>query len=211
MSKTALVFFTLLLVFASCFIAGCSSFPFSDTPSPVETLKKANMGFATVKTTGGVPSSQRLQFESTLASVLYMDIFTMEQERAGNESGVINSYKIRIKNIRGTGLDENGNASSWTFIVEHGDKFSIITATSQDKKASTSPGTIDMAEIDMDKVMSPGKLFEKNRAIIFKTAGSGTTESRDLTLNGGSYTLSISGQDTPRILVFDATTGVLTS
>ena len=46
MSKTAVVFFTLFLVFASCFIAGCSSLPSSGTPAPTEPSQKVDVGFS---------------------------------------------------------------------------------------------------------------------------------------------------------------------
>ena len=46
MSKTAVVFFTLFLVFTSCFIAGCSSLPSSGTPEPTEQTQKVDVGFS---------------------------------------------------------------------------------------------------------------------------------------------------------------------
>jgi len=75
---------------------------------------------------------------------------------------------------------------------------------------SNSPGSIQRAEIFIDQILSPRELFEKNRAVILNPALSGTT-TRDLSLSGGNYTVSISGQGSIRTLVFDAKTGVLTS
>ena len=211
MSKTAVVFFIILLVIASCFIAGCSSLPFSGTPTPTErpkniteTPKNINVGL-----TGQDNSvtSQRYQFEDTAGGIFSTDLFV-----TGEDTSAINVSKERhIKSVRGTDLDETGDATSWTFVVQHGDQVSIITYNSQGMSVSSATGTINMTDIVPDQIISPRVLFEKNHAVIFNATPSSTTVSRDLSLGGGYYTLTISGQDAPRILVFDAKTGVLIS
>ena len=70
--------------------------------------------------------------------------------------------------------------------------------------------TFDWKEKYKHQILSPRELFEKNRAAILNPAVLGTT-TRDLSLRGGNYTVSISGQGSIRTLVFDAKTGVLTS
>jgi hypothetical protein len=210
MRKTALVFFTLLLVLGSCFIAGCSSLPSSGTPTPSETSQKVNAGL-TGQDTKPVPF-QRLQFEDTVQKIYSTDVFDMDKDIPANESRENVSLVKRFKNIRGADLDESGNASSWTFVIEHGDNFSIVTYNNAGVQISNTPGTLKQPEIYTDKIITPGKLFEKNRAVIFNTTRTGTAVTRDLSLNSGNYTITISpGHGTPRILTFDATTGVLTS
>ena len=60
--------------------------------------------------------------------------------------------KKHIKYIRGTDLDENGDAASWTFVVEHGDQFSMVTYNRQGMTISNSPGSIQRAEIFTDQI-----------------------------------------------------------
>jgi hypothetical protein len=219
MRKTALVFFTLLLVLGGCFIAGCSSLPFSGTPTPTETPQKVNAGL-----TGHENSiaTQRYQFDEVVAGLSSPDTAAMwndtsegvslENVTQENVSQKTVSPEKHINYIRGANLDENGDATSWTFVVDHGDQFSIVTYNNQGMIASNSPGTIQRTEIFIDRIITPGKLFEKNRAVIFNTTRTGTSVTRDLSLSGGNYTITISsGHGTPRILTFDAITGVLTS
>jgi hypothetical protein len=208
MSKTAPMFFTLLLVLASCFIAGCSSIPLSGTPPAEEPSIKTDVGFSG---NGQSEIIQRLRFEDTVAKIFTTDLFDMENDIPVNITQENVSSAKHIKNIRGSDLDENGGASSWTFVVKHSDKFSIVTYNNRGGQISTTPGTLSQPEIFTDGIISPRSLFEKNRATILNSTRGRTTITRDLSLGGGFYTLSISGHGTPVLLVFDAKTGVLTS
>jgi hypothetical protein len=213
MSKSAVVFFTLLLVLASCFIAGCSSLPFSGTPTPTETPKNVNVGL-----TGNDNSvtAQRYQFDEAVAGLFSADSVVMWNDTPVNASqenvSPGNAYPEKhIKYIRGADLDENGDASSWTFVVDHGNQFSFVTYGSKGTTISNSPGNIERTEIFLNQTITPRELFEKNRAVIFNTTWSGTAVSWDLSLGGGNYIVTISGSGAPRILIFDAKTGALTS
>ncbi|MDD1682538.1 MAG: hypothetical protein LUO98_01770 [Methanoregula sp.] len=208
MSKTAVIFFIVMLVITSCFIAGCSSLPFTDngTPAPTETPKKLNAGLAEQKKPD---TAQRYSFENPVAKILTTDLFDEQNTVPANESGGNiaqgdTPFERHIKYIHGADLDEKGDARSWAFIVEHGDKYSIVSYTDKVVAISNVPGSIAGTEILTDQILSPRELFEKNRAVISGTAGS-----RDLSLDGGNYTITISGQGTPRILIFDAKTGAL--
>ena len=64
-----------------------------------------------------------------------------------------------IKYIRGVDLDENGDASSWTFVVDHGDQFSFVTYNSKGMIISNSPGTIERTEIFLNQTITPRELF----------------------------------------------------
>jgi hypothetical protein len=208
MSKTVMVFFTLMLVLASVFIAGCSSLPFSGTPTPTETPRK----IATIVTGEPTPDlAQRFRFEDTLSTFNSPDILNEQEETPVNESQQNVSMEKHIQYIYGADLDENGDAGSWTFIVEHGNQYSIITYSIRGTTITDTPGMIKRPEIFTDQIVTPRGLFEKNHAVIFDTTRTGTAVARDISLSGGNYTLSISGKGTPRILVFDAKTGALTS
>jgi hypothetical protein len=202
MRRAGLVFFTGLLVLASCFIAGCNSLPVSGSP-PQKTPGKIDVGFTGQEIPGTI---QRYQFEDTLADLISKDL-----NATGDDIPINVSREKHIKSIRGTDLDEKGAARSWTFIVEHGSQISIVTYNQQGMISSSAPGTIKRAEIFTSQILSPRELFNKNRAVIFNTTMAGTTGSLDLSLSEGYYSLTLSGNGTPENLVFDAKTGALTS
>jgi hypothetical protein len=210
MSKTAVVFFSLVLVLASCFIAGCSSLPFSGSSPAPGPGGNVNVGLAGHN--NPVPD-QRYQLKDTISALKSDDVAGLWNDTPvaisqGNESQPVFPEK-HIRYIRGTNLDQNGDAASWTFIVEHGDTLSIATFSIRGLSVSNSAGTINRPEIFPDQILSPHDLFEKNHAAIFNTTRTGTTVQRDLTLSGGYYTVSVSGQGPVQTLVFDAKTGAM--
>ena len=235
MSKTAIGFFTLLLVLASCFIAGCSSLPFSsETPAPAVTPGKAvNTGQGTdAVALEAAVLSQRYSFDEVTADLALLDLETRQVRdnvepmgTLGNpgpgetpaepvQPGMATSTqgKKQIKQVRGGNLDENGNAASWTFIVEHGGKVSIVSYSERGTTYSGSPGSVSLPEIIPGQIMSPAKLFEKNHDRIFNASQAGTAITRDLSLVGNNYTVTISTKRGPsEILVFNAKTGGLIS
>jgi hypothetical protein len=222
MSRTAVIFLIMVLVITSCFIAGCSSLPFTNTgtPTPAETPRKENAGLVkktSPDTVQRLPDTvQRFQLDSAVADILADDSVALWNEIPENISQENLSQETafpqkHIQYIRGANLDENGDASSWTFIVDRGDRFSIVTYSYLGMKITDSPGRIARTEIFTDKIISPRELFEKNRDVISGTGQQGTAVSRDLTLGDGIYTLTITGQGTPRVLAFDAKTGALIS
>jgi hypothetical protein len=208
MRETVLVFIMVLLVIAGCSIAGCSSLPFSGTPAPTETHKIIDVGITGQENPNTVP---RYRFEETAAGIFSDDSIAKWNDAPVNESQAAISPVKQIKFIRGTDLDENGDAASWIFIVEHGDQLSMVTYNSQGMNVLSSPGTIKRAEIFTDKILSPRDLFARNHAEILQSSPSGTPAVRELSLVGGNYTLKITTPEKPRVLIFDAITGVLIS
>jgi hypothetical protein len=206
MSKTPLVFFMILLVIAGCFIAGCSSLPFSGTPpagTPKnETPKKIDVGL----TGHDIPRvSGKYSFEDTVVDLAATD-FDSENGAMLNESS-----EIHIRYIRGSDLDENGNAERWVFIIDHRNQTSMVSYNRQGMNVLSSPGTIKRADIFTDQILSPRDLIARNHAEIFGSSPAGTPAIQELTLDGGSYTLTISSTGKPRVITFDAKTGVLIS
>jgi hypothetical protein len=88
---------------------------------------------------------------------------------------------------------------------------SLVTYDRSGEKVDTWLGRYPEKEIIISQIITPRKLFEKNREQIFKTPQAITTESRELALAEGNYYLTITGQGKTRSLVFDAKTGALTS
>lgn len=216
MRKTAVVFFIIIimLVMSGCFIAGCTSLPFGDngTPAPAVVQKKANAGLAGMNNPDASRQpAQRYSFDDAVRNILSSDTFDDSNNIAANESGgnvsiANNIVEKHIKYVHGADLDEKGDARSWAFIIDHRDVFSIVTYTNRVISISDTPGSYAGTEIDTGQILSPRRLFEKNRDVL-----SGTTTNRDLSLEGGNYTISITNLGLNRVYIFDARTGVLIS
>jgi hypothetical protein len=64
-------------------------------------------------------------------------------------------------------------------------------------------------EIFLDTVVTPENLLRQNTAAIFTNPSPGVPERRDLELQRGVYTLTITSGSSSRSLTFNATTGAL--
>ena len=214
MSKTAPVLIVFLLVLGSCLAAGCSSIPFSGGPTTAETPRiQGNAGLAPAEVTVSI---RRYAFDDILADLAGRNLDTAVNRGFTESSGVNVSPSNgtadnQIKQVHGSNLDEYGNAVSWTFVIQHGDKFSIVSYGREGMSLETSPGTLPQPAIDTSQIISPGVLFERNRDLITNTTRTGPVVTRDISLGGGIYTITISGRGTPRILTYDAKTGALIS
>ena len=236
MSKTAIVFFTLLLVLASCFIAGCSSLPFSsEKPAPAVTPGKVvntGQGGTDAAALEAAVLSQRYSFDDVTADLALLDLETRQIRDNVEPMGTLGNPetskspsepvqpdaatsapgKKQIRQVRGGNLDEKGNAASWTFIVEQGGKVSIVSYSERGTTYSGSPGSVNLPEISPGQIVNPARLFEKNHDRIFNASQTGAAVTRDLSLVGNNYTITISTSRGPsEILVFDAKTGGLIS
>ena len=120
-----------------------------------------------------------------------------------NESG--NATIVHY--MRSRDLDEMGNATGWIFGVFNGpDPIFLV----YDKTGWTSIGnaTFPSEEIALDSVVSPDFVLKNNKEII---SGNPPVafERRDMELQQGIYTLTITSNSITRILTFNATTGAL--
>jgi len=116
-----------------------------------------------------------------------------------------------IRMIQGYNLDTSGNASSWDIIVCQQEHSSLITYSRSGERIYNWSGGCPEQEIHLAPIITPRDLFLKNRERIFLKPDSITNESRDLTLAGNTYYLTITGPEIQRELRFDATTGALIS
>jgi hypothetical protein len=109
----------------------------------------------------------------------------------------------------GLDVDGSGDARNWIFGVGNTTGTRMLAYDGNGWIAipwNAPPGS---EEIAFDSIISPGQLFSKNREVIIGNPSSSLTEKRDLELNKGVYTLTITSGDTNRILTFNATTGEL--
>jgi hypothetical protein len=108
-------------------------------------------------------------------------------------------------------VDESGNAASWIFGVKNSSSTLLLVYNGRDWAVIPWIITPLPSEIMRDNVVSPGKLFAQNTAIIISNSSRTSAERRDLELKEGVYTITITSGTTNRILVFNASTGALIS
>jgi hypothetical protein len=196
MSKSAAVFFILLLVLTSCLIAGCSS-----PQSPGVPASQEKTGFSSGAANAGIPG--KLSLEDAIGYI------TTEWAGPENAAPVGGPMAKRIRYIHGANLDEQGYAGSWMLVVDAGGKSSMVTISSTGVSVSAAPGITSWTEIDPGRILYPGELVKKNQAVIFNPSQSSTVSSRSLSLEDGNYIITLSGKNGQQTLVFNATTGVL--
>jgi len=197
MSKTAMVFFTLMLVLASCYTAGCSL-----PSSSGATASSEKAGLSSGQGDAGIPG--KLSMEDAVGYIF------AEWSGPENAAPVTGSRAKLIKYIYGADLDEQGYASSWMIVVEKAGTSSMVTIKNQGSTTSDASGIPTWTVINTDQILYPRELIEKNHVLIFNASQSGTTISRSLTLEDGDYIITLSGKNGQQKLVFNATTGALT-
>jgi hypothetical protein len=201
MRKVAYVFFFILLVIAIVVMIGANPLSFFYS-SPQTTHSKIDVGFVVLNQSN---EFERVNFEDIISNVPYVGI-NREESTSDN---ITKTAHIQL--IRGYNLDVTGNATSWIFVVRQPEQVSLVTYDHSGERVDTWLGGYPEKEIIISQIITPRKLFEKNREQIFKTPQAITTESRELALAEGNYYLTIKGQGKIRYLVFDAKTGALTS
>ena len=201
MRKGAYVFFFILLVVAIVVIIVGNPFSFFNL-SPQATHSKVDVGFVVLNQSD---EFVRINFEDIAPDAQYVGI---KREEIPSENTTKTTH---IQLIRGYKLDATGDASSWIFVVQQPQQVSLVTYDHSDETVNTWLGGYPEKEIIISQIITPRKLFEKNREQIFQTPQAITTESRELALAEGKYYLTITGQGKTRYLVFDAKTGALTS
>ena len=197
MRKRAYVFFSIALVLACCFFTGCAS-------SPSDGAQQGKENAAAPPGTSYNDLRTNYSFEEVLS-----DVYNVPLNSEINES--LSPLEIHFLSISGDDIDGVGNATSWSFVVQHENLTKFIIYDKFGESVTNWTRGYSAEEIFPDKIVPPAALVDKNRATIFRTSRSMTTESRKLELTGGNYTMVITGQNSTRILAFDATTGALIS
>ena len=198
MRRRTYVIFSIALVLACCFIAGCSIL----SPSNSAPEERVNGGVSFDNT---FDEARNYSFEEVIS-----DIYLSPIEGLDRDSPPI-IEEMHFLSVSGEGLDGTGNASSWTVVLQYKNQTEFITYDRFGKEVTDWSLGYSGKEVFPAEVISPGTLFNQNRERIFKTPQAISTESRNIELSGGTYTLTILGGNNPRILVFDAKTGALTS
>jgi hypothetical protein len=161
----------------------------------------------------------RISFEEAKTKLADYRIY-VSYENALNGSGNVIPLKYMRRDLDQSGnattvnymrardLDGSGKANGWTFGVYNGNKAEFLT---YDRTGWTiiASATLPSEAIALDSVISPDLLFKKNKEIISGNSSPIIPERRDIELQRGIYTLTISSGSTSRTLTFNATTGAL--
>jgi hypothetical protein len=111
---------------------------------------------------------------------------------------------ISVLFIQGVSVDISGNARMWVFGVRTSNGTQLRTYDPSGWTYIPLDDPSSSVEINLDHIISPGALFEKNREAVFGPSPM-DTERREIELKNGNYSVSRIG--TPGIKRFDATTG----
>jgi hypothetical protein len=117
--------------------------------------------------------------------------------------------KLPVYYIFSRDVDSSGNAQTWLFGVRHSTGTDLLMYDRAGWKIIPWSATLPSEEIILDQVVSPNTLFIKNKDAIFSASSPSIQERRDLVLKEVLYTLTITTENTSRILTFNATSGAL--
>ncbi|MDD1694273.1 MAG: hypothetical protein LUQ71_06070 [Methanoregula sp.] len=118
------------------------------------------------------------------------------------------SNTTRILFVQGGNLDESGNAERWILGVDTGDIYELRVYDRSGWTIIPWDGIISAEEIDLERVISPEALFNKNTIQILGSSPSAISAQRDIELKAGTYKITIVSGNTSRVLMYNATTGV---
>ena len=117
--------------------------------------------------------------------------------------------KLPVYYIFSRDVDSSGNAITWLFGVRQSTGTELLMYDRAGWKIIPWNAILPSEEIILNQVVSPNTLFIKNKDVIFGASSHSIQERRDLELKQGVYTLTITTENTSRILTFNATSGAL--
>jgi hypothetical protein len=181
--------YAIVILLALILISACIAQP------PENQASQQNQGLARITTTG---EYSRIGFEEA------------KQNLCEYQSGSLNEMSTAkdVYFMLSRDLDERGNASIWIFGVS-GNKGPEFLINDRSGWTSIENARLPSEEIFLDTIVSPENLLKQNKAAIFTNPSPGIPERRDLELQRGVYTLTITSGSSSRSLTFNATTGAL--
>jgi hypothetical protein len=117
--------------------------------------------------------------------------------------------KLPVYYIFSRDIDNSGNATSWLFGVRQSTGTEVLMYDRAGWKIIPWNATLPPEEIILNQVVSPNTLFIKNKEVIFGASSPSIQERRDLVLKQGVYTLTITSENSSRVLSFNAISGAL--
>ena len=145
-----------------------------------------------------IPAGSPISFEEAKTKLVEYRLNNLNEPVPGK-----NVYYMRSKDV-----DGSGNATGWTFGISNGNEteFLVYDRTGWTTIANA---TLPSEELDLDTIISPGRLFSQNKAVLAGNPSLAIPERRDIELQRGIYKIAITSGSASRILTFNATTGAL--
>ena len=180
--------FTVLLALILC--CACAS------QSPPNQTSQNDMGFTRITQSA---DSSRISFDEA------------RQKLREYGSGILNEpgNLTAVYYILARDVDASGDATSWIFGVKLGTGSELVVFDRSGWTTIPWNTRLPSEFIDIDYIASPDMVFRQNNAVIMGKTPPSVSERRDLELQRGVYTLTITSDGAGRILTFNATTGVL--
>lgn len=179
-------FFAVLMLLGLILGAGCSA------PSPAG---------QTAPAPNGTPVSGFTRISPETGSVPFDEAYRNLRQYPP-EAPDISSRTMPVYYIHGTDIDLTGNASAWIFGVRSAGETVLLSYSGGGWQRIPWNVSLGGDGIDMEKIVTPDRLFSQNSAALEGTAGR-----RDLDFTRGDYTLTSMSGSTERVLTFNATTG----
>jgi len=199
MRGIGIIVFLLILLFCECLLMGCSSLPFTDKPQQ-ESVRDTN-GFSSGNVTSYI--LEYTNFADALADLVQIEYGGTQNETSNG------TFERGILYIRGDKVDATGNASSWMFVVRDGNETSFVTYTHNGRSIAGWSAGFNGTIVPDDKILPVTDLFDRNSAVLSGGQASDSTGSWEVIMEHGNYSLTRSGTEKSRTLVFNATNGVL--
>ena len=181
--------YAIIILIALILISACIAQP------PENQASQQNQGLSRITTTG---EYSLIGFEEAKQNLWEYQSGSMNE--MGNATNV---YFMLSRDV-----NERGNASSWIFGVS-GDNGSEFLINDRSGWTTIENARLPSEEIFLDTIVTPENLLKQNKAAIFTNPSPGVPERRDLELQRGVYTLTITSGSSSRSLTFNATTGAL--
>jgi len=190
MRKFIPIIFSILILLILIFVSACL------TQSSSSQKTQQDVGITRISSTADSPY---ISFD-----IAQQNLLTYQPDSTSQSAAIKTVYTIHGMNV-----NESGYAASWIFGV----RISNVT-----ELLAYGPGgwikipyniSFPSEEIDVGKIVPPGRLFSQNNAVILGNPSRTISERRDLDLKQGIYTLTIASDSTVRTLAFNATTGEL--
>jgi len=189
MHKSIPIIFAILALFALILCSACVSQPTANQTS------QQNIGLSQINIQA---DNSPISFEEAKAK--------LAEYRLNNLNEPVNANSVYY--MRSKGVDESGNATGWIFGINNGNEteFWIYERTGWTTIANA---TLPSEEVILDNIVSPGRLFNQNKAVLAGNTSLAIPEQREIELQRGIYKITITSGSASRILTFNATTGAL--
>jgi hypothetical protein len=179
------------IMVAFCFSSACTIPFFSDSKQNTPVINEGIKAFSPVE------ESYFMSLDNAFSS-LFLHL-------SGSAEGSARNVSVRY--IQGINLDISGKAEHWMFGVSLPSGSSLFLSDKTGWTATPWSSRLPEKEVRVGTFISPEDLFVKNKNSILPDPSTAGSDTRELDLRGGVYSLTITSGGSTRYLTFNATTG----